>query len=329
MKSDRPARHRDSGQRVAAQPPRGVYKPRSDTELRQLNRTHESIRVRAAAAVPRRVLPEFLHHYTTHHGFHGIVESRFLRATDARYLNDPSESCLLFEILDDVSAKRRGEHPAFYGHVARRASRLAADAIADMSIIQRPFIASFTEVADDLNQWRAYSDDGRGFMLTFSTKWFKGRLAGGEFVPVCYDHNEAVKAVEAVCEGYISALNSRRSQLPPDVAGTRLFITLAQLGTFFKSSGYASEREWRWVRRRGGLTSHADGSALRTDGLAPYIRLPIKMGRSDSVDQVMTGPACRPRPMLALRAAMDHLLSKDFRHFAIQVSSLEYRSSAR
>ena len=35
------------------------------------------------------------------------------------------------------------------------------------------FIASFSRDRDDLGQWRAYADDGRGFAIGFSPRLFK------------------------------------------------------------------------------------------------------------------------------------------------------------
>jgi hypothetical protein len=52
------------------------------------------------AYTDRRSVPKFIYHYTTPHGFLGILESKSIWATHIRHLNDRSETGYSGALLD-------------------------------------------------------------------------------------------------------------------------------------------------------------------------------------------------------------------------------------
>jgi hypothetical protein len=112
--------------------------------------------------------PPLIYHYTNDVGLRGILEKGTIWLTDIFYLSDPSELRygfshainalkskadngppeinLLAKIFEDFDQKKGIEEPARY------------------------YVCSFSLIGDDLGQWRAYSDNGRGYALGFDTK---------------------------------------------------------------------------------------------------------------------------------------------------------------
>lgn len=108
--------------------------------------------------------PQTLYHYTTSAGLRGILQSGVIWLTDIFALNDPSElrhSVSHAEALLHLEA-RRG-HPAA-AVFARHFAEIMMDA---PTVVAHFFVASFSQNGDDLGQWRAYGDDGRGIALGF------------------------------------------------------------------------------------------------------------------------------------------------------------------
>ncbi len=57
-------------------------------------------------------LPEHLYHYTSIHGLHGILTSRFLWASEIHFLNDTQEFKYSFRILEKLFKDIRKNFPS-------------------------------------------------------------------------------------------------------------------------------------------------------------------------------------------------------------------------
>jgi hypothetical protein len=111
-----------------------------------------------------------LYHYTNAAGLEGIINNQQIWFTSYTNLNDPSEltfgmsvaSCLLKEI----------------GAGSDGRIKIFCDMVTDLFTSQNMrsafgfFIASFSKDGDDLGQWRAYGDNGRGFALGLAPRLF-------------------------------------------------------------------------------------------------------------------------------------------------------------
>ena len=111
--------------------------------------------------VPR---PPTIYHYTNDIGLRGILETGKLWLTDMFNLNDPSElSHSLSHMVDALNSKAVNGPPeskifaqAFEAYLRQGYQKVA-----------HYFICSFSKVGNDLGQWRAYADNGRGYALGF------------------------------------------------------------------------------------------------------------------------------------------------------------------
>jgi hypothetical protein len=117
--------------------------------------------------VDAQAAPPLIYHYTDDAGLRGILESGELRLTDIFYLNDPSELKHGFSIAVKELSDRAKAGPA--------ESRFFADTFSDflesgLQTTAHYFVCSFSSDGDDLGQWRAYADNGRGYTLGFDGK---------------------------------------------------------------------------------------------------------------------------------------------------------------
>jgi hypothetical protein len=156
---------------------------------------------------------EPLYQYTGWSGLCRIIESQSVWFTEYRHLNDPSELSHGVEVAHEVLAA-----------VARGADRrvgIFLQMVRDLLVPRNFdgsldfFTASFTAHGDDLDQWRAYGDNARGFALGLAPKMFevvdRAGLQANEmsFIgPVLYDkqailarHKAAIDAAASIFLG--------------------------------------------------------------------------------------------------------------------------------
>ena len=109
--------------------------------------------------------PPILYHYTSMRGLLSIVETGRIRATYVRYLNDLSE----VETMWGFTLKRLQERRD--SAKSTEENTYLSEIISLIQSRRSPseFVASFSEVGDDLSQWRSYFTEGAGFSNGFSS----------------------------------------------------------------------------------------------------------------------------------------------------------------
>ncbi|MGA7521522.1 MAG: DUF2971 domain-containing protein [Acidobacteriaceae bacterium] len=123
----------------------------------------------------RQPIPEKLWHYTSVQGFHGIVSSGSIYATDVRFLNDAEEFVHARKVAEDLvkGAEERGE----YGFPLRWHLEWLVKNIFQSDFLNpskaQIFVVSFTDSEDDLSQWRAYSHGSHGVSISFDLRVFR------------------------------------------------------------------------------------------------------------------------------------------------------------
>jgi len=124
-------------------------------------------------------VPRIIYHYTDAIGLKGILSSGRLWLTDIESLNDTSE----FRY-----ATRRGfarlkpllPHPSqgkTLGEVIARKFQDLRSQRADH------YVCAFSRTKNDAGQWRAYADDGQGFVLGFDREQLEGMFIAGKRSP--------------------------------------------------------------------------------------------------------------------------------------------------
>jgi len=143
-----------------------------------------------------------VHHYTNVKGALGILESGQIWFTERAHLNDPSEVSHGIEIAAAILRERGKKEDA------SRLGGAAQNVFRDF----RFFSASFSFEGDDLSQWRAYADDGKGVVLSFKASAFNNPKAYIDnlvpdnptaFVcPMWYSSNELRSVIASIIEAW-------------------------------------------------------------------------------------------------------------------------------
>lgn len=112
--------------------------------------------------------PPVLYHYTNDAGLKGILDTGKLWLTSIFDLNYPSELNHGFSRAVEILKTKAANGP--------RAAQMFPEDIETFGLkggVQRAahyFISSFSSRGDDLGQWRAYADNGRGYALGFESR---------------------------------------------------------------------------------------------------------------------------------------------------------------
>ncbi|MBV9378878.1 MAG: DUF2971 domain-containing protein [Alphaproteobacteria bacterium] len=251
-----------------------------------------------------------LYQYTDWKGLCGIIESQSVWFTDYRHLNDPSELAHGVDVADDVLTA--------LAHGADRRVGLFLQMVGDL-LIPKNFVgsldfftASFTKQRDDLSQWRAYGNNGRGFALGFSPRMFEVVDGAGlepneiSFLgPVLYDrqaifarHQRAIAAAASIflaaAEAHGGLMADKRVGIPfiRRMADELIASPLIWNCITSKHIGYESEREVRLVLM--GQTCKLAPyvrTRLRGSERVPYVAHPFRVQEPGAIFEIVVGPS--------------------------------------
>ncbi|HXM20831.1 MAG TPA: DUF2971 domain-containing protein [Terriglobales bacterium] len=115
--------------------------------------------------VEGRTSPGTVHHYTDDVGLSGILETGKLRLSNLFKLNDPSELRHGLSIASDILKTRALREP-----LAKLSADFHSYLETELQSTGHYFVCSFSSDGNDLGQWRAYADNGRGYALGFDLK---------------------------------------------------------------------------------------------------------------------------------------------------------------
>lgn len=196
-----------------------------------------------------------VYHYTSIDTFYnilsGVKDNKIcLRATHARFMNDPKEydyalsvlkaSMIEYEEKSDINENRKSDHLFKKDSLFSSLSELGGD----------PYLLSFSKSVDDLSMWRAYGKDGTGISIGFDLNMLKQYCEGKEIyntsVIECeYDHDKIMsELITYWCKKYDNfQINESNSETGFDDAN--LFSSIPRLCFKAKSKSYTIENEWR------------------------------------------------------------------------------------
>jgi hypothetical protein len=245
-----------------------------------------------------------IYHYTNDVGLHGILESGQLWLTDIFRLNDPSEVDHGFSRAIDVLKRKVASGPQerekFAEGLAGFAKRYGIEKLGQF------FICSFSSRADDLGQWRAYADNGRGYALGFDAAALEDAYTRGAvpqnteaFVMTYSDAaldrmvGEIIDLVlplaslpvgsnldETACRAYLADLY------------TRLSVYALHIALFFKHEAYNNEMEYRFLEFYGAnMTPPNLRMRARHHSLVRYRAFDWRRVSGDALKEIVVGPA--------------------------------------
>jgi hypothetical protein len=264
-----------------------------------------------------------LYHYTSAAGLKGIFETRQMWFTDYRHLNDPTELRLG---VDRAHEALRAAGEGADGRVGLFL-RMAADLFSQENVDTLGFfVASFSRARNDLGQWRAYADNGRGFAIGYAPRMFEVRpdlSAAPEenafLGPVVYDADEAVSrhrlAIDQAAAIFRATANANAALLRDGAVGIpfmRIFAlrliasALIWNALTTKHPAYEREEEVRMIIM-GTAAALLPVTKTRTRGseIVPYIAHPWALRGPEDIAEIVVGPAAPPdaeRPLQTLLA---------------------------
>ncbi len=274
-----------------------------------------------------------IYHYTNESGLRDILKSKTLWLSDIKNLNDTSELnhgvSLATTILRSKVENRSLNHQAF----AKFSNNAFGPSGAQNTAYY--FVCSFSTKGNDLEQWRNYADDGRGYILGFNKyhleKTFTNDGGTRAFETLYYDSQELetiytpfiekiLDAIPNIDDAILMGLNT----LPE----TREFLTkisvelasfMLEASLYFKHPAYLNEKEYRFLK----ICKH-NASQVKTR-YRPYELIKYtELNWEGTLQSIMVGPAAnQPK---AKRFAEDCLAEFDITGVTVDCSDIPYRS---
>ena len=247
--------------------------------------------------------PEILYHYTNDIGLKGILEAGQLWLTDIFQLNDPSELSHGFDIaIAALSSKVTSGTPA-----KKQFGQLIADCFERMGIQNSAqfFVCAFSSCGDDLGQWRAYADNGRGYALGFDGRALEKAFFGSgdaDTFPISYGDAELKKMNAAVIDAYLNCVELdmilQSGASISDIADlcTHLTMYMLHAAIFFKHKAYENEKEYRFLQTyRAGRPISGLKQRPRRYSLIPYTEFEWKRAAPTALKTLIVGPSDQKR----------------------------------
>lgn len=229
--------------------------------------------------------PSRIYHYTNAVGLKGILESGKLWLTEISGLNDPSELNHGFGVavaeLKKMVAGKPTESQNFARDLERVAQNNKIQGAADF------FICSFSLCGDDLGQWRAYADNGRGFALGFDAAALETETAPDSF-PLTYDD---AKLAEIDREIISKMLPLARLPELKDRLSIPFMIYVTNAAIFFKHPAYKNEMEYRFLEAFSVDTPPDVSLRVRRNKLIRYREFDWRSVAPNALREIVVGPA--------------------------------------
>jgi hypothetical protein len=249
--------------------------------------------------------PSVIYHYTDGSGLSGILESGKLWLTNVCSLNDPSELQYGFSKIAKYLLENVRDHPSECKTLAESFASFASDGI--QKIARRYYTCSFSMHGDELGQWRAYADNGRGLSVGFRTETLLNALLQDRNGPerpiigaINYDTDEARDAQHRLARLAADLLRVPESHNldsnSTDFYRLQLIIYLSlhtlRHALFTKHPAYKNEHEIRILQMFGENENLREVKFRpRSYELIPYREFDWKISNSDVIKEIIIGPA--------------------------------------
>ena len=252
-----------------------------------------------------------LYQYTTAAGLKGIFETEQLWFTDYRFQNDPDEFLygkqLALEVLDTFAVAAPNNYAKQLIESVR--SILTSDKLGSALHV---FLACFSRKRDDLGQWRAYGDNGRGFAIGFAPPMFaiedpafQTHIEKIYLGSVVYDQTEALsrhrEAIGWALDDFLAAarLNPhlmkssvKRDAFLQEMRTSLIASPLIWYSLTAKHQAYRDEDEVRQVLLGAGddLKPYIQ-TRVRGSEIVPYVAAPWRVRHKGMIEEIVVGPA--------------------------------------
>ena len=252
-----------------------------------------------------------LYQYTTAAGLKGIFETEQLWFTDYRFQNDPDEFLygkqLALEVLDTFAVAAPNNYAKQLIESVR--SILTSDKLGSALHV---FLACFSRKRDDLGQWRAYGDNGRGFAIGFAPPMFaiedpafQTHIEKMYLGSVVYDQTEALsrhrEAIGWALDEFLAAArlyphlmksSVKRDAFLQEMRTSLIASPLIWYSLTAKHHAYRDEDEVRQVLLGAGddLKPYIQ-TRVRGSEIVPYVAAPWRVRKKGMIKEIIIGPA--------------------------------------
>jgi Protein of unknown function (DUF2971) len=262
----------------------------------------------------KREHPAKLFHYTTTNGLLGIFKTGMIWASSSFHLNDSNEFRYAVGLIVERLRRRiRLEN----GPCNQRYGTLL-DEMPDLTHSVQAYVASFSEEADLLSQWLAYSGEGNGYALGLNSAHFScASKEGFDLVRCVYRKEDQYELADAIIDSLCEM---------PEEGDEETLRKVLTACVAMKHSGFKSEAEWRLVKTLFITWGKSNNVAFREgrNGLVPYLEAPLtRSGEAFVPIEIHIGPS---DDMNAAELAMETFLSKhQMLHVEVSPSKTPYR----
>jgi hypothetical protein len=251
--------------------------------------------------------PPMIYHYTGDRGLRGILEAGQFWFTNIFHLNDPTELRHgLQPAIHFLEAARRSDRP----EIDQFASNVSAMLKQGIEEVAHYFVCCFSAAGDDLGQWRAYADNGRGYALGFDAQileqaFTKANAPGSGHMtfPVNYDETRLEDLHRRIVDRALPLISLPRYRNFP--TGTiddfmsellqYLCMHVIRSALFFKHRAYSNEQEYRFFQLfRFDATVPNVRYRSRPYSLVKYREFDWRGVAPEALKSVVLGPAADP-----------------------------------
>jgi hypothetical protein len=287
----------------------------------------------AAHHIPSLVRPlvEEVWHYTSAGGLMGILARGEMFFTHVACLNDHLEQRYFGDLIHQgVKALMINNADPALASMLKYADRVLADR--DFSATWH-FAACFSEVTDDLGQWRGYGNGECGYAIGFDVQALSASMQanrpGAIFIPMNYEKTRQQLIVDDVLRYAQAWILSKAASARDLEELAKEFLEafayeLDIFATIMKHSAFAGEKEWRIATALGpGETGMLEFHQKRTL-LARY--LPIKLTSATGrlpITRIFVGPS--PAQRVSQVSVGDLLIKHGYTGVKVERSIVPYR----
>lgn len=239
--------------------------------------------------------PTLIYHYTDSGGLRGIIETGRLRLSDVFSMNDPSELNHGFSIFLNALKDKAVSHNAqlFAKGLLSFRNRIGIEKSGNY------FTCSFSKAGNDLGQWRAYADNGRGYVLGFGTTQLEaaftkaGKPGFAETTPLAYDDARLKQIHCQIADELFQFLSLPCNPAAEAVWYTQLTLKALEAGLHFKHPAYINEQEYRFLEAHpiNQLVPDLKFKPHRPYSLGRYREFDWRRSAPDALQQIIIGPA--------------------------------------
>jgi hypothetical protein len=235
-------------------------------------------------------------------------------------LNDPSELKHGFSRAVEIIKRRSADGPP---ESKKFAEQFEGFFVGGIDAVASCFVGCFSTTGNDLGQWRAYADDGRGFALAFDTALLEDAFVKVSALStsnkitfrVTYDDEKAERLQTKIIDAMfpLLALSTGRQVEPPALYDYRVDLLAAtcmhclRAAVYFKHEAYVNEAEYRFLHNETDPKNPEPEVKFRSRPyeLVRYREFHWAAGARSALTKVIIGPAAdKAKAMLFARECL-------------------------